>query len=311
MPGVDRVAFYLFDAPIYWYGIIIAAGFLLAAVLAVVRGRGRDLPKDTAIDAILLAIPVSIICARLYYVAFTLDVFRGNWLSIFDIRKGGMAIYGGVIGGVAACYIYARRKKIHFGRLADLLAPSLVLGQAIGRWGNFVNQEAYGILVTDPAWQFFPAAVFIEAEGAWHCATFFYESMICFIIFAGLLLFERRGSFKRPGDLFAWYLITYGAERALVEGLRMDSLYLGSIRVSQALSLLLMLGVCVCFLIFARPDRRRPAAIWFAACALLIVFAALPGEALVLYQALASILIIVCACGLYKNIKLTERGAQM
>ena len=156
-----------------------------------------------------------------------------------------MAIYGGIIGGVLAGAIYGRRKKLPFWKLADLAAPSLALGQAVGRWGNFVNQEAYG-RVAAHAWQRrFPIAVFIRADGLWHYATFFYESVWCLLIVILLLNLERRDRFRRAGDVFLAYVFLYALERTFVEGLRTDSLYLGPLRVSQALSVVAMAAVAI------------------------------------------------------------------
>ena len=139
-------------------------------------------------------------------------------------------------GGVLAGYLYARRKGLPFLRLADLAAPSIALGQAIGRWGNFVNQEAYGAVATQPWQQRFPISVFIRADGQWHFATFFYESAWCFLIVAALLAADGKKLFRRDGDGFLAYVFLYALERALVEGLRTDSLYWGPFRVSQVLA---------------------------------------------------------------------------
>lgn len=147
--------------------------------------------------------------------------------------------------------------KFPFCRLADLAAPSLALGQAVGRWGNFVNQEAYGYAVTNPALCRFPISVYIEADGCWHLATFFYESVWCFFIVLFILLMERGGRFRQRGDAFLWYLLFYGVERAVVEGLRTDSLMLGPVRVSQVLAAILALGALVALVVRAR--RRKKA----------------------------------------------------
>lgn len=241
---IDRVAFTVFGRPIYWYGILIAGGAMLALFSACAREKRVGVPKDTTLSLSLFMVPVALICARAYYVIFTWENYAANPLSVFDFRSGGMAIYGAVIGGVVVVYLYGRRKKLRFFQLTDLLAPSLALGQGIGRWGNFVNQEAYGIAITNPSLQFFPMAVWIEAEQNWFAATFFYESIWCLLIFAALLLFERLRKFKAAGDIFLWYGLLYCAERTIVEGLRMDSLYIGAARVSQLLSLA-MLVFCV------------------------------------------------------------------
>ena len=209
-------------------------------------------PAETTLNLALLAVPVSVVCARLYYVAFEWELYKGDFLSILNVRRGGLAIYGAVIGGVIAGLVYARWKKVGFWRLADLAAPSLALGQAIGRWGNFLNEEAYGVTITNPKFQFFPAAVFIRADGLWHAATFFYESLWCFLILAFLLLAERKRFFRKSGDLFLWYAFLYALERGAVEGLRTDSLYWGTVRVSQLLSLLLIFAIAMVFALRAR-----------------------------------------------------------
>jgi len=141
-------------------------------------------------------------------------------------------------------WIYCRKKKLPISKAFDLTAPALALGQAIGRWGNFFNQEAHGAAVENPALQFFPLAVHIEGSG-WHWATFFYESLWCFLIVVFILAAEKKRFFRRSGDAFGAYIFLYGIERALVEGLRTDSLYLGPFRVSQLLSLGLVLFVCI------------------------------------------------------------------
>ena len=269
MPEISRVAFRVLGFPIYWYGLLIAVGLVLGALCATLRENRLNLKKDTAVDFLLLALPMAIVCARIYYVVFEWSSYADHPLSIFNLREGGLAIYGGVIGGVLAAILYSKRKNISFGTLADLCAPGLVLGQAIGRWGNFFNQEAYGVALTDPALKRFPLAVYIQTDGLWHAATFFYESAWCFAVFAALLLLEKRRFMKRRGDLFAAYLFLYAAERVVVEGLRTDSLMLGGLRVSQLLSAALMLGVLLMVLLRERPRGKKSLALFCAAaCAL-------------------------------------------
>lgn len=266
----------LFGLSIHWYGVIIAVGMALAVALAAARERRLGLPRETALDLALLGIPTAIVCARLYYVLFSWDAYAADPVRALFIWEGGMAIYGGVIGGVLAGYCYARRKKLPFLKLADLAAPSIALGQAVGRWGNFVNQEAYGAAVAQ-AWQKrFPIAVFIQADGQWHYATFFYESAWCFIIVIALLLAERKRLFRRDGGLFMSYVFLYALERSLVEGLRADSLYLGPFRVSQMLSLAALL-VCATILLLRSEKKALPAAC--LACCLTLAALLLGGQA--------------------------------
>lgn len=231
------------------YGVLIALAIGLGVFLCLSQERRMGLPKEITIDFALAIVPAAVIGARLYYVAFQWPLYAGNPLRILFIWEGGLAIYGAVIGGAAAALIFARARKIPFAALADLVAPALILGQAIGRWGNFVNQEAFGRAITDPALQFFPLAVYVE--GGWHMATFFYESAWDFLGF--LLLWSLRKKTCARGDLFFLYLSWYGLGRAVIEGWRMDSLMWGDIRVSQALSL----ALCLLSLIILAIRRRR------------------------------------------------------
>ena len=219
------------------YGLLIAGAMALGVFLCSRQEERLGLPKDTAIDFALWVLPAAIVGARLYYVAFQWPMYASDPVRILYLWEGGLAIYGGVIGGAIAALVFSRVKKVSFAALADMVAPVLILGQAIGRWGNFVNQEAFGRLVENPALQFFPLAVFVEGE--WHMATFFYESLWDFIGF--FILWLNRKRVKTRGNLFLGYLIWYGLGRAVIEGLRTDSLMWGSVRVSQALSALLVL----------------------------------------------------------------------
>lgn len=262
-------ALHLFGLEIHWYGLLIATGMALGVALARWREKRLGLPPETALDLALVGIPAAIVCARLYYVAFSWESYAGDPVRALYIWEGGMAIYGGLIGGVTAGFLYARRKGLPFLRLADLAAPSFALGQAIGRWGNFVNQEAYGAAVATPWQRHFPIGVFIRADGLWHYATFFYESAWCLLIVAALLAGERKRLFRRDGDVFLAYAFLYALERALVEGLRTDSLYLGPLRVSQLLSLAALLA-CAGVLL-ARGEKKAAPAGALACCAALAV----------------------------------------
>jgi len=243
---------------IAWYGIIIASGLLLGVLLAMYRAKRRGLNPDMILDFILLAVPLAVVGARLYYVAFEWENYAGDPLKIFAINQGGLAIYGGVIGGIIAAAVFCKAKKFPLLPLLDLAVPSLILGQAIGRWGNFVNQEAFGNLITNPSLQFFPVAVYIENLGEWHQATFFYESLWNFVLLGVVLLLGRKKG--KDGVLLSAYFIGYGAGRFLIEGLRTDSLYiLPGIRVSQMLSLLLIaLGIVMLILLRKGVLQAKP-----------------------------------------------------
>lgn len=293
MIEVSRTAVNLFGLTIHWYGVLIVTGILLGVALAWVRERRLGLPPETTLDLALLCVPCAIVGARAYYVIFAWNSFAGQpWWKVFAVWEGGMAIYGGIIAGVLAGWGYARVKKLSFVTLLDLVAPCLPLGQAIGRWGNFVNQEAHGAQVLNPALQFFPVSV--QIGGEWYYATFFYESAWCFIIVGLLLLAEHRRWFARRGDAFFAYVFLYALERALVEGMRTDSLYLGTMRVSRVLSLLA--AACVAVL-WACRARRAPRLLRAAGpgCVLLAVAMAVVDSGAGVFAAAVAALAVVTA----------------
>ncbi len=217
------------------YGLLIACAIGLAVALCERECRRRGMKADTGIDMALYAVPCAIVGARLYYVAFQWRYFKDNLWSILSVWEGGLAIYGAVIGGLIGLAILSRVRKIKLYTLLDIVAPVVLLGQCIGRWGNFFNGEAYGYAVTKAYLQFFPVSVF--ADGQWHLATFFYESVWNALGF--ILLWRSRKHVKLDGDVFFGYLLWYGAGRLFIEGLRTDSLMLLGMRVSQLVSLLM------------------------------------------------------------------------
>ncbi len=245
---------------IYWYGFLITIGFLLAFVNTSFLCKKRGYKDDLPIDMLMIAIIGAIVGARTYYVAFEWKQYFiagdlwGTLGKIVDIRQGGLAIYGGIIGAVLGLAIYSWRKKLNLLSLMDVCAGSLALGQAIGRWGNFFNQEAHGAMVTDKSLQFFPYAVYLDSPkgsepAGWYQATFFYESMWCLLIFAVLfILFFKQ---KYYGQLTLTYLALYGFERGIVEWLRTDQLQVGGIPVSAILSIVLCVGATATLIILA------------------------------------------------------------
>ena len=249
---IDRTAFW----GVSWYAILIVTGIVLALLLCSREARRQRLPQDLLVDFLLYAIPLGIVGARLYYVAFRFNNFAEDPLSIFNIREGGLAIYGAVIGGLIAARIVSRRHGVPMLRLLDVVAPGLVLAQGIGRWGNYINMEAYGLRISEEALQFFPFAVEIPVGDVWywHMATFFYE--FCWDMLVFLLLLAVRRRCRRTGDVFCWYLLSYCAGRTVIEGLRNDSLTFISefVRISQVLSAIAALAVVVYFFVRIR-DR--------------------------------------------------------
>lgn len=247
-----------------FYSILMMTAVALGLLLSTREEKRLRLPQDTVLNFALVAVPLGIVCARLYYVLFSWESFKSDPVEILRIWHGGLAIYGAVIGGLLAALLVTRGNLTRFLTLADVCAPSLALGQAIGRWGNYANMEAYGAPVTAAWAQFFPLAVEIPtvlADGTtayvWHMATFFYESLWCALLFVFLYRLQRKA--RHCGNVFFAYLVLYCAERAVVEGLREDSLMLRlfglSIRFSQLLSALVIVFVAVVF--FRRLRRAK------------------------------------------------------
>jgi phosphatidylglycerol---prolipoprotein diacylglyceryl transferase len=234
---MNPIAFNLFGLPIRWYGILISAGMVIGILLASYNCKVKKLSYDSMMDLILVALPAAIVGARLYYVLFNLSYYLSNPGEIINIRQGGLAIHGGVLFALAAAYIYAKKKKLNFLGYADAAVPSLILAQAVGRWGNFFNQEAHGGEVTKGFISNFPQ--FIQKgmfiEGAYYHPTFLYESIWNLAVFAILMVVLRKVS--RDGVTLFTYVGLYSIGRFIIEGLRTDSLMLGPIRVAQLVSL--------------------------------------------------------------------------
>lgn len=240
-----------------WYSVLVVLGMVLALLHCSREEKRLGLRQDTVIDLALRVIPCGIIGARLYYVAFSWETFAGHPLSILRVWEGGLAVYGGIIGGLLAAVVFSRRRKIPLAQLTDMIVPGLALAQAIGRWGNYFNMEAYGAVITDTAWQFFPAGVLIPESGGmvWHMATFFYESVWDFAVFLALMRLRTRT--HRRFDLSCWYLLLYGAGRFVIEGLRTDSLMaFGGLRASQLLSAAMCLFALGRFAWLVRKERH-------------------------------------------------------
>lgn len=221
---------------IYWYAIIILTGFALAYLYVSREEKKLSGSTDTMIDIILFAVPISIIFARLYYCIFSWNSYKDNLSDIFKIWNGGLAIYGGVIGAFLTILIYCRIKKLPALHYFDLCATGLLIGQSVGRWGNFVNGEAYGGLVDES----YILAMTVNGKGPFH-PTFLYESFFNFLGFIVLILLAKKITWH--GFRLYFYMAWYGIVRFFVEGMRSDSLYLmPGIRVSQIVSLFLFIG---------------------------------------------------------------------
>ena len=236
----DRVAFYIGEKGIYWYGIIIAVGFLLAVYYALRRSGQFGLTQDNIIDMLLCAVPLAIIGARAYYCIFSWELYQDDPIRVLYIWEGGLAIYGGVIGAAIGLTIYTKVKKVRTGAMLDIGGLGLMIGQSIGRWGNFINREAHGSVTES-----FLRMGLTDANGnvTYYHPTFLYESLWNALGFL-LLHFYSKKKRKYDGQIFVMYIGWYGLGRLFIEGLRTDSLYLlgTNLRVSQLLA-----GCCALF----------------------------------------------------------------
>lgn len=238
---VDPIAFSIGDFKVYWYGIIIASGMILAMFYAYFNAIRFGVDKNKLVDCVIVGVVTAIIGARLYYVAFQWDSYKDDLSQIFNIKSGGLAIYGGIIGALIGGIIVAKIKKQNILNLLDVAMLGFLIGQGIGRWGNFTNQEAFGT-PTDLPWGMLSE----NTNGVTVHPCFLYESIWCLLGFLLLHLFSKKMQ-RYPGQIFYLYLVWYGFERMIVEGLRTDSLYMTfsifgyTPRVSQVLSAVIMI----------------------------------------------------------------------
>jgi phosphatidylglycerol:prolipoprotein diacylglycerol transferase len=230
----SRIAFTVLGKDIYWYGVIIACGFVLAVIYAMTRAKQFGLNDDNILDMLFAAVPTAIICARLYYCIFYWELYADDPISVLYIWEGGLAIYGGVIGAVAAVAVFCKIKKMPLGPMLDVGGLGLFIGQMVGRWGNFMNREAFGAETAS-----FLKMGLEDATGqvTYYHPTFLYESVWNLIGFIGLHFYSKRRKFD--GEVFLLYVAWYGLGRSWIEGLRTDSLYLfgTGIRISQLVAI--------------------------------------------------------------------------
>ena len=228
----------VFGFRLYLYGLFITAGFFLAALYLIRRHETVGLTKDNVLDLVIMAVPCGLVGARLYYILFNFNQYfgPGKWQNILMFREGGLAVYGGVIGGAIAFFIYSRIKKIHYGKLLDAAGFGLFIGQAVGRWGNFFNREAYGIQ-TEVPWRM---GLTTGVRTIYVHPAFLYEMLwnVCGLIL--MHIYSRKTKAKYHGQYFLFYVAWYGFGRFLIEGIRTDSLYVWGtdIRASQLLAAL-------------------------------------------------------------------------
>lgn len=246
---------------IYWYAVLIVTGVAVGLWIATKESKRLSLDSEVFSDLLLWALPIAILGGRLYYVLFEFDRYIDRpWWSVFAVWEGGLAIHGALIAAVITAYIFTKKNNIPFWKLADIAAPGIIIGQAIGRWGNFMNQEAHGGPVSEAAYNNFIRFLpnFIENQmvikGTLYHPTFLYESVWNLLVFGGLLWFRRKNPLR--GEVFLSYVISYSVGRFFIEAMRTDSLYVfGGLRTAQVVSLLLIVGSVLLMIYRRRSDH--------------------------------------------------------
>lgn len=242
---MDRVAFSIFGIDVMWYGILMALGMIIGTLLAIKEGKRVGIKEDDILDLAIVAIPSGLIGARLYYVIFNWDYYSQNISQILNFRGGGMAIHGALIGGILAGYLFSRYKKMSFFKLADTVIIGVPLAQAIGRWGNFINQEAHGGPTN------LPWGIMVNGEKV-H-PTFLYESIWNIGIFIFLWIFRKKKQYE--GEVIVLYTILYSLGRFFIEGLRTDSLMIGPFRMAQVISLVGVIGGIIVHIYLSKKSK--------------------------------------------------------
>lgn len=260
---MDRVALELGPIQIYWYSIFIFLGLLTASILIFKEARKRNIDEDFLINLIFNTIIIGLIGARVYYVLFNIPYYASNPIEILAVWNGGLAIHGGIFAALVFILIYCKKKNINSLQLLDIIVVGLIIAQAIGRWGNFFNSEAYGQVTTYAELKAQQIPTFIingmYILGEYRQPTFFYESTWCFAGFLAMLIIRKYKYLKR-GQLTGFYLFWYGLGRLLIESLRTDSLMLGPIKIAQVVSLVfIIMGIVLFFynLIKSTPTDKR------------------------------------------------------
>lgn len=241
-----------FPLDIRWYGLLIAIGAALGIIIGARRAPIHGITADSFFDFVLIGVPIGVIGARLYYVAFNWSNYSGDFMKIINFRLGGLAIHGGLIFGILAVLLVCRFKHENFWNIADLAVPLIALGQCLGRWGNFFNEEAHGSVTN------FPISVLID--GTNYHATFFYESVWCLLLFIILSIVEYHRGFN--GQVFCLYCILYSFERFFVEILRTDSLILmriagHDIKQAMVLSAVVFIAGIICYSVLKQREYRK------------------------------------------------------
>lgn len=245
---IPRIAVSFMGIDIYWYAILITLAIIIGYIWAIVRNGKFGIKFDDVLDLSLFMIPIAVICARLYFVLFNLDHYMANPSEILNFRNGGIAIYGALLGAIGTIFVFCKIKKISVFNLLDYLAPIIPLAQAIGRWGNYINVEAYGSETNG----LIKMEIIENGVTKFVHPTFLYESVGNFILFFILLKLSKNRKFS--GQIAYFYLIGYAFIRFFVEGLRTDSLMLGNIRISQLLSLVIFV---ICIILYINKGSKK------------------------------------------------------
>ena len=227
---------------IYWYSVMILIGFLIASYLIIRESAQLKIKKEIIMDLLFYTIIIGILGARIYYVLFNLDYYSKNLTDILKVWEGGLAIHGGIIAGAIFIILYTKKKKLNSLKILDICVPGLLIGQALGRWGNFFNQEAHGPITTLDKLKHLPK--FIQKgmyiDGNYYMPTFLYESILCLIGLIIILIIRRKLKIKN-GQITGFYLIWYGIIRFIIESFRTDSLMLSILKQAQIISIIMII----------------------------------------------------------------------
>ncbi|MBR6948643.1 MAG: prolipoprotein diacylglyceryl transferase [Bacilli bacterium] len=255
---MDRVAIDLGVIQIYWYSILIFVGMVVASILIFMEAKKKEIDEDFLVNLAFNTILIGIVGARLYYVLFNLPYYITNPIEILEIWNGGLAIHGGIISGLLFVIYYCKKHKVNIIDILDIIVVGLIIAQAIGRWGNFFNCEAYGGVTTydDLLYQGIPKFVIdgMYIMGAYRQPTFFYESLWCFFGFLAMIIIRKLSKTLKKGQLTGFYLVWYGIARIVIEALRTDSLMIGPIKMAQLVSVI-FIGVGI--YLFVRNIKKQ------------------------------------------------------
>ena len=248
---MNKIALELGPIEIHWYSICIFIGMLIACLLIYKEAKKNNIKEDFLINLTFYTILIGILGARLYFVIFNLPYYLNNPLDIIKIWNGGLAIHGGIIAGLLFVIYYCKKYQVDIWKMLDIIVMGLIIAQAIGRWGNFFNQEAYGPITSLETLKSLGIPSFIikgmYSSGSYHHPTFFYESVWCLIGFIIMFILRKRKTLK-VGQLSSFYLIWYGIIRFIIEGMRTDSLMLGPIKVAQLVSIIFGISGLIIFI---------------------------------------------------------------